>query len=503
MREVELTSYAEVVLAPHAADVAHPAFSNLFIETEFVAAENALLARRRPRSSKDEPAYAVHVVVTDGERVGAVQYETDRSRFLGRGHTAADPVAVVEDRPLSNTVGAVLDPVFSLRQRVRLQPGETARVSFTTAVARSREEALALADKYHDPSIFERAARLAWTQSQVEMRHHNVDADEAHLFQRLAGRVLYADPSLRPRPHVLALNTKAQSALWPYGISGDLPIVIVRVSRDEDVDVVRQLIRGHEYLRLKGLTIDLVILNDHPPTYIQELQDGLLSLIRSSGSQALQDKPGGVFLRRTDIMPEADRILLHAAARVVIVPERGTLAEQLTRREIEEPLPPDFAPRGPARAYAETAVEAPELSFFNGLGGFSQRRPRVRDDSARGTVDARAVGERHRQRTRFRLSGDGDGRRLHVVCEQPREPAHALVERRRERPAGRGHLPARRRERRRLDADAAARARRRPVRRPARAGLHGLRAHEPRHHAGAAALRAARRAGQDFRAAPA
>ncbi|HEX6185049.1 MAG TPA: glucoamylase family protein [Pyrinomonadaceae bacterium] len=372
VREVELTSYAEVVLAPHAADVAHPAFSNLFIETEFVAVENALLARRRPRSSKDEPAYAVHVVVTDGERVGAVQYETDRNRFLGRGHTAADPVAVVDDRPLSNTVGAVLDPVFSLRQRVRLQPGETARISFTTAVARSREEALALADKYHDPSIFERAARLAWTQSQVEMRHHNVDAEEAHLFQRLAGRVLYADRSLRPGPRVLALNTKAQSALWPYGISGDLPIVIVRVSRDEDVDVVRQLLRGHEYLRLKGLTIDLVILNDHPPTYAQELQDGLLSMIRSSGSQALQDKPGGVFLRRTDIIPEADRILLHAAARVVIVPERGTLAEQLTRREIEEPLPADFVPRAPERVYAEDVVETPELSFFNGLGGFSQ-----------------------------------------------------------------------------------------------------------------------------------
>jgi cyclic beta-1,2-glucan synthetase len=372
VREVELTSYAEVVLAPHAADVAHPAFSNLFIETEYVAAVGALLARRRPRSSKDEPACAVHVVVTEGEHVGAVQYETDRSRFLGRGHTTADPVAVFEDRPLSNTVGAVLDPVFSLRQRVRLQPGETARLSFTTAVARSREEALALADKYRDPSIFERAARLAWTQSQVEMRHHNVDADEAHLFQRLAGRVLYADPSLRPRPQVLALNTKAQSSLWPYGISGDLPIVIVRVSQSEDLDVVRQLIRGHEYLRLKGLTIDLVILNDHPPTYAQELQDGLLALIRSSGSQGLQDKPGGVFLRRTDIMPEADRILLHAAARVVIVPERGTLAEQLTRREIEESLPADFVPRGPARAYAEAVVETPEMSFFNGLGGFSQ-----------------------------------------------------------------------------------------------------------------------------------
>jgi cyclic beta-1,2-glucan glucanotransferase len=370
VREIELTSYAEVVLAPPAADAAHPAFSNLFVETEFIAADNALLARRRPRSSKEEPVYAVHVVVTEGELVGAIQYETDRSRFLGRGHTMADPVAVVEGRPLSNTVGAVLDPVFSLRVRVRLQPGEKTSISFTTALTRSREESLLIADKYHDPSIFERAAQLAWTKSQVEMRHHNVDAEEAHLFQRLAGRVLYADPSLRPRQHVLALNTRAQSSLWPYGISGDLPIVIIRVSISDDVDMVRQLLRGHEYLRLKGLSIDLVILNDHPPTYAQELHNELLALIRASGSQALQDKPGGVFLRRTDIMSEADRILLHAAARVVIVPERGSLAEQLTRREIEGQLPPDFVPRAPERAYTAAVAETPELTFFNGLGGF-------------------------------------------------------------------------------------------------------------------------------------
>jgi cyclic beta-1,2-glucan synthetase len=370
VREIELTSYAEVVIAPPAADAAHPAFSNLFVETEFIPAENALLARRRPRSSKDQPIYAVHVIFTEGERVGAVQYETDRSRFVGRGRSVAEPVAVTEDRPLSNTTGAVLDPVFSLRQRVRLPPGKGARISFTTAVARSREDALMLADKYHDPSIFEREARLAWTQSQVEMRHLNISAEEAHLFQRLAGRVLYSDPSLRPRPHVLALNTRSQASLWPYGISGDLPVVIVRIGQSEDLDAVRQLLRGHEYLRLKGLSIDLVILNDHPPSYAQALQEELLSIVRSSGSAPLQDKPGGVFLRRSDLIPEADRILLHAVARVVVVPERGELSEQLVRRMPEEPLPAAFTPRTPSRKYPEPAAPTPALNFFNGLGGF-------------------------------------------------------------------------------------------------------------------------------------
>jgi cyclic beta-1,2-glucan synthetase len=371
VREIEITSYSEVVLAPQAADVAHPAFSNLFIETEFIPAENALLAHRRPRASTDEPVWGVHVVMTEGETVGAVQYETDRSRFVGRGHTPAGPVAVMEDRPLSNTTGAVLDPIFSLRQRVRLQPGATARVQFATAVARTREEALRLADTYHDRIIFEREERLAWTRAQVEMRHLNITAEEAHLFQRLAGRVLYCDPSLRPRPHVLAMNTKAQSGLWPYGISGDLPIVLVRINRAEHSDTVRQMLRGHEYLRLKGLQFDLVILNDYPASYAQELQNELQALIRTSGSQALQDKPGGVYLRRADIMPDADRILLHAVARVAIVTERGTLEEQIVRRPVEEELPPAFVPHAPVRFYPEPTVGVPESTFFNGLGGFA------------------------------------------------------------------------------------------------------------------------------------
>ncbi|MCM3906470.1 MAG: protein ndvB, partial [Pyrinomonadaceae bacterium] len=371
-REIELTSYAEIVLVPPEADAAHPAFSNLFIETEFFAIENALLAHRRRRSSEDKEIWAVHAVVAEGETLGAVQYETDRGRFLGRGHTPADPVAVMEERPLSNTVGAVLDPVFSLRRRVRIPPNQTARVTFSTAIANTRDEAITLADKYHDPSIFERESRLAWTKAQVEMSHLQLDAEEAHLFQRLAARIIYSDPSLRPRPHVLGLNTKAQSSLWPYAISGDLPILLVRINRLEDLPMVRKILRGHEYLHYKGLKIDCVILNDHPAGYIQELQKELEAMVRTTGLQGLQDKPGGIFLRRADIMPEADRILLHAVARVVVVSERGPLEDQLERLAIEEPLPAPFIPRLASQTYPEPTVALPELTFFNGLGGFNQ-----------------------------------------------------------------------------------------------------------------------------------
>jgi cyclic beta-1,2-glucan synthetase len=371
-REIELTSYTEVVLASPEADAAHPAFSNLFIETEFVAAENAILAHRRQRSSDDQPIWGVHVVVTEGELVGGLQYETDRGRFIGRGHTTANPIAVMEDRPLSNTTGAVLDPVFSLRQRVRIQPNQTVSCSFTTGVARSHEAAMAMADKYHDPSIFERELRLAWTKAQVEMSHLKTDPDEAHLFQRLAARIIYSDPSLRPSPHVLALNTKAQSSLWAYGISGDLPIAVVRVEKSADLVTVRKLIRCHEYLHYKGLRIDLVVIDDSETTYLRQLQEELDNIIRSGGLQNLQDKPGGVYLRRADQIPEADRILLHAVARVVVVAARGSLEEQLQRRQVQTPLPEKLVPRLASQTYPEQPVAPPELTFFNGLGGFHQ-----------------------------------------------------------------------------------------------------------------------------------
>lgn len=372
VREIEVTSYAEVVLAPAASDLAHPAFSNLFVETELIPANSALVARRRPRSEDDEPVWAIHVVASDDRAVGAIQHETDRSRFIGRGRSAADPVAVMEDSVLSSSVGAVLDPIFSLRQRVRMEPGQTAQVCFATAVSSSRDAVLRLGDKYHDVDTFEREARLAWTRSQVQLRYLEVDLEEAQLFQQLAGYVMYSQPGLRPRRQVLAQNRKSQTDLWRYGISGDLPILLVRISDARDLRIVRQILRAHEYLRLKNVAIDLVILNEHPASYVQSLQDELLDLVRKSGAQHLIDKPGGVFLRRSDLMSDEDRILLRTTARLSIVTERGSLEDQFSKSSAEpKPIEP-FIPSRALRHDPAPPLARPELSFFNGLGGFNK-----------------------------------------------------------------------------------------------------------------------------------
>jgi cyclic beta-1,2-glucan synthetase len=380
LHEIELTSYAEVALAPHGADLAHPAFSKLFLETEYVPRHEALLCRRRPRSAEQKPVWAVHVLAVDGRAVGPLQYETDRLRFLGRGRTPRNPAALDAGVVLSATVGPVLDPVFSLRRRLRVAPGTSASIAFTTAFADTREQALALADQYHDFGSITRAFELAWAHSQVELRHLRLSAAEAHLFQRLAGHVVYTGTSLRA-PAAAAANRQGQPGLWRFGISGDRPIVLVRVAQAEELPLVRQLLLAHTYWRLKGLVVDLVVLNDHPAGYREELQEQIQGLVRSSDAHTLVDKPGGVFVRQAEHLTQEDKVLLQAAARVVLAGDRGSLAGQVDRVDAPMPVPPAL-PRDRLRRkkdQAEATSSAgvgssprrPDLLFDNGIGGFT------------------------------------------------------------------------------------------------------------------------------------
>src|SRR6202166_3346222 len=373
-REIEITSYSEVVLAPSSDDAAHPTFSKLFVQTEFVPELGALLATRRRRAADESEVWAAHLAVLEGEAAGEIQFETDRARFLGRGNGVGSPISVSGGRPLSNTVGTVLDPIFSIRRCVRIPPGATVRLSFWTLLARSRDEVIGFADKHHDVAAFDRAATLAWTQAQVQLHHLGITPDEAHLFQRLANRVMYSDLTLRPSPEILKRNDLGPSALWAHGISGDLPIVLCRIDEAEHLETVRQLIRAQHYGRMKQLAVDLVIVNEQNTSYVQDLQSALESVVRVNLSRSSSEKdaaPGSVFLLRADLLSAEVRNLMQAVARVVIVSRRGGLAEQVKRLQEISPAaePPRLMPRSVAPA---EFVAPPQLEFFNGIGGFAR-----------------------------------------------------------------------------------------------------------------------------------
>jgi cyclic beta-1,2-glucan glucanotransferase len=373
-REIELTSYAEIALGRQADDVAHPAFAKLFVETEFDHDVGAILATRRRRSDGDPQIWAAHLVVVEGETWGDVQFETDRARFLGRGHTNRAPVAIRDGWPLSNTVGPVLDPVFSLRRRIRVPRGATVRLAFWTMAAPTRDAVLDLADKHREAVAFERATTLAWTQAQMQLHHLGISTNEAHLYQRLANHVLYSDPALRSTPEALRRGAGKSSVLWSQGISGDLPIVLLQISDDEDLELVRQLLRAQEYWRLKQLAVDFVIVNEHPPSYAQNLQTAVDTLVRMNISMPRApgaDSQGAIFVLRADLVPAEVRNLLQTAARVVLRGGRGSLAEQINRaRDFKPPTaPPSW--RVSANPVPEPPSPRPPLEFFNGLGGFA------------------------------------------------------------------------------------------------------------------------------------
>jgi cyclic beta-1,2-glucan synthetase len=371
-REIEVTSYAEIVLGRPQDDLAHPAFGKLFIETEFDPMSAGLLFSRRPRAADESSLVGFHVLGVDGPRLrGAVEWETDRARFIGRGRTAANPV-VLDGRALSGTTGAVLDPIGALRERIRLAPGAVVRVTFATGVASDRAAALALARKYRDGSAAARAFSMAFTHVHITLQHLGLSDEHGMLFDRLASRVFATDTSCISPPD-LAANIFGQQNLWGYGVSGDLPIVLLRISEVESLALARQLLNAQEYWRVKGLRADLVILNEHPADYLDEMQSLLSSLVQEPPWAGWIGKPGGVFLLRADGMPEPDRRLLAAAARVVVPGHVGDLVSLLERPAPwltqKHEVPPSSELVAPESAAALMPV--PPLVMENGYGGFT------------------------------------------------------------------------------------------------------------------------------------
>ena len=371
-RSIELTSYAEVVLAPPAADAAHPAFSNLFVQTQLVRQRQAILCTRRPRSAGERPPWMLHLMVVHGTAVGQTTYETARDAFLGRGRTLADPNAM-HATSLGDSEGAVLDPIVAVRNTVVVGPDDTVRVHLVTGAADTYEAAMSLVEKYHDRHLADRVFDLAWTHSQVVSRQLDVTEVDAQLYGRLASNILYTNPLFRAPASVIARNVRGQSGLWGYGISGDLPIVLLRITDLAQVGLVRQVVQAHAYWRSHGLASDLVIWNEDQSGYRQVMQDQILAVINSRSEGNQLDKPGGIFIRRLDQISEDDKVLMQSVARVILSDSAGTLAEQMDRKTALDSAVPRLSTVRGRRGEIPIAVELPshDLAAFNSIGGFT------------------------------------------------------------------------------------------------------------------------------------
>ncbi|MCF8028761.1 MAG: cyclic beta 1-2 glucan synthetase [Desulfobacteraceae bacterium] len=375
-RRLFAVSYGEVVLAPPEVDRRHPAFNKLFIETRFLKEINGLLFRRRPRSADESPIFLIHGLILPEGTAATGAHETNRLRFLGRGRTTRDPL-----RPGQGKTGAdrssqaTLDPIMSLGQEIELEPNQKIRIAWFTLAANSQELALETANRCRSMSAVDRAFSAAETTTRSELRQLELSSSDLISIEKLLSVMLYPHPALRADPKTLAANTRGQPGLWPHAISGDYPILLVRISGQDGTAVVQELLQAHAYWRNRSFKIDLVIVNMKESGYAQELQGQLHRLFQRTNSDEWLNRRGGIFFLNADQMEEADRVLLDTAARGILDADKGPLADQLAGIDAAPTPPlPDFIP---VPAPAETPVQTPplyrpvDLLFDNGLGGFT------------------------------------------------------------------------------------------------------------------------------------
>ncbi|MBZ9653920.1 GH36-type glycosyl hydrolase domain-containing protein [Phyllobacterium lublinensis] len=395
-RIIEVTSYAELVLTNDDTDTAHPAFAKMFVETEIDQRGDAIYATRRKRGSGEPDIHVAHMVSDSSGAMREVQAETDRRAFIGRGRSLRNPAAFDEGASLSGSQGFVLDPIASLRCRVRVPAHKKVTLVFWTLVRPNRHELEEVVARFRHPDCFAREFSLSWTSSQVRLHHIGINPDEAQVFQRVATCLIYPDKIVRMPSESIASGLGSQSELWPMSISGDFPILALRIDDEADMETLRNLLRAHEYWRAKGLVVDVVVINERSFSYAQDFQRGLEAICENSRARGAQLGPRvHIFTVRRDQMSDASYNTLLASARIVMHAQNGSLAEQLKRMEdLSLDLVPVTETRGKTMAAAEPEVEdlrgmapAPtqlmskrhakvygdDLAFWNGFGGFDMK----------------------------------------------------------------------------------------------------------------------------------
>ncbi|MBV8803171.1 MAG: cyclic beta 1-2 glucan synthetase, partial [Gammaproteobacteria bacterium] len=371
-RLLEFTTFFEIVLAPEDTDLAQPTFSNLFVETELLTQQNTILAMRRD-ADKSKPAPCLfHLLNIHSKKRYVLSFETDRAKFIGRCGTPRQPQALVmNNNPLTNTAGCVLDPIASIQCKITLDPGELIIFDVITGITESKSSTTSLVQKYQDRRFANRIFGLASAHSQVLLHHLNMSEVDAHLYERMASAIIYCNRSRRADPRIIMKNRRSQSALWAYSISGDLPIVLLHIMDIQNIELARQVIQAQAYWRLKGLEVDIVILSAEHTSYRQPLKDAITNLISTNQTNPTAHS-GKLFFCMIEQMPAEDVILLESVARIVLSDQRGDLKMHLYRKRVNHSSIPLLKPSRIIPKYNAVRLKQPsDLLFFNGYGGFT------------------------------------------------------------------------------------------------------------------------------------
>ena len=371
-RHLRILSYGEVVLAPLAADQQHPAFNKMFIESSYLLEQNMLHFQRRKRSADEDPIGMSHLLISeDGSEI---EFETDREKFIGRGHEIANPVALKTNSKLSGTVGITLDPIFSIGTRLILNPNDSANLNYLTLAVENVEQATALVNNYKNTVKIVNAFDSAESYSEKILRALEFKNGTLSKFQELLSHIIFPIPKLRAEASTLEKNILSQSGLWSFGISGDYPILLILIDQQEELEALQETILAHTYWRKLGLMIDLVVLNTKDTGYEHELNEKIHQVINRMDAQEWVNARGGIFVLTASNMEKSSIVLLKSAAEVLLDLKTADLDDHLKKAEEIEPSLPPLIPTEDEVLYMidETISRPEDLVLDNGIGGFTK-----------------------------------------------------------------------------------------------------------------------------------
>ncbi len=331
---LEVNAYFEPILSRKAQDDAHPVFNNLFLVFDYDEQTNSIIIKRKKREEGENEIYLVTSLLSkDSETVGKLEYEIDKEKFSGRGNIKI-PEMIQNSTPLSQKMGLVTEGMIALKRTIKLKPQDKIELNLILSVGENKELLLENIKKYKTKEAVEKAFEISKAKIEAQSRYLRIKAPQMEQYQKILSYVLFANPCKKTNLKNLPKQIYKQSELWKYGISGDLPIILVKIHNTNDIDCVKEMLKAYEFFRVKKIQVELVLIDEEKHSYQNYVREEIENLIFNLNMAYLKNVRGGIFELNKNEITKKDMELLTFVATVIIDSDKGSIKNAMN--EIEE-----------------------------------------------------------------------------------------------------------------------------------------------------------------------
>ena len=376
---LEITTYFEPVLSSKEQDYAHPAFNNLFLIIKYDEEKNSIIVKRKEREINAKEMYLATTLSTNGEKVGDFEYEINEEKFIGRGNYGT-PQMVQNSIPLSKKIGLVTEPIIAMKRTVKIKPQEEIIVDFILSVEESKELAQENLDKYKSFENVKKEFELSKARVEAESRYLRIKGKDIEVYQRMLSYLIFDNPIRTYFMKQHAGNTYKQEELWKYGISGDLPIILVKIKDANDKYVISEVLKAQEFFMSKNIQTEIVILDEENHSYENYVKEEIEGTILNTQKSYLKNTKGGIFVLSKEEVSKDDIDLLEFIASICIDTSKGGIKNNL--KDLEDEYLEKYKEIGEEQSVQIISNEdendidilqnIENLKYYNEYGGFSE-----------------------------------------------------------------------------------------------------------------------------------